>query len=75
MEHWFNDGVADGFNLMPPTLPGSLEDFVEYIVPELQKRNLYRHDYTTSYSRDGINYVFAIPAQYILRNLLNFPVA
>lgn len=55
MEHWFNDGVADGFNLMPPTLPGSLEDFVEYIVPELQKRNLYRHDYTTTTLRDHLS--------------------
>src|SRR5699024_4605944 len=26
MEIWFEAGVADGFNLMPPTLPGSLED-------------------------------------------------
>ena len=37
MERWFNAGVADGFNLMPPTLPNSLEDFVDYIIPELQK--------------------------------------
>ena len=37
MEIWFEAGVADGFNLMPPTLPGSLEDFVELIVPEMQK--------------------------------------
>lgn len=55
MEHWFNDGVADGFNLMPPTLPGSLEDFVEYIVPELQKRNLYCHDYMTTTFRDHLS--------------------
>ena len=27
MEQWFNEGVADGFNLMPPSLPHSLEDF------------------------------------------------
>ena len=45
MEHWFNEGVADGFNLMPPTLPGSLEDFVNLIVPELQKRGIYRTSY------------------------------
>ncbi|MHC8515808.1 LLM class flavin-dependent oxidoreductase [Sporosarcina sp. ITBMC105] len=45
MELWFKEGVADGFNLMPPTLPGSLEDFVELIVPELQKRGIYKNDY------------------------------
>ncbi len=45
MEIWLEAGVADGFNLMPPTLPGSLEDFVELIVPEMQKRELFRKRY------------------------------
>ena len=42
MEQWFNEGVADGFNLMPPSLPHSLEDFVKYIIPELQRRALFK---------------------------------
>ena len=46
MEVWFEAGVADGFNLMPPTLPGSLEDFVERVVPEMQKRGIFRKHYT-----------------------------
>ncbi|MED4454828.1 LLM class flavin-dependent oxidoreductase [Metabacillus fastidiosus] len=45
MEIWLEAGVADGFNLMPPTLPGSLEDFVELIVPEMQKRGIFREEY------------------------------
>lgn len=45
MEVWLKEGVADGFNLMPPTLPGSLADFVQLIVPELQKRGLFRTAY------------------------------
>lgn len=45
MEIWLEAGVADGFNLMPPTLPGSLEDFVELIVPEMQKRGIFRKRY------------------------------
>ncbi len=45
MEVWLEAGVADGFNLMPPTLPGSLEDFVELIVPEMQKRGIFRKQY------------------------------
>ena len=45
MEKWMNEGVADGFNLMPPTLPGGLEDFVDLIIPEMQNRGLFRKDY------------------------------
>lgn len=45
MERWLEAGVADGFNLMPPTLPGSLDDFVTLVVPELQKRGLFRKAY------------------------------
>ncbi|HLW04284.1 MAG TPA: LLM class flavin-dependent oxidoreductase [Azoarcus sp.] len=48
MEHWFRNDGADGFNLMPPTLPGSLEDFVDQVVPELQKRGLFRREYTAT---------------------------
>ena len=45
---------ADGFNLMPPTLPGSLEDFVDLIVPEMQKRGLYRKEYEGSTFREHL---------------------
>ena len=45
MQEWHDAGVADGFNLMPPELPGSLEDFVGLVVPELQKRGLFRTEY------------------------------
>jgi FMN-dependent oxidoreductase (nitrilotriacetate monooxygenase family) len=45
MEHWFLNGAADGFNVMPAWLPGSLDDFVDMVVPELQRRGLYRTAY------------------------------
>lgn len=45
MQEWYDAGVADGFNLMPPELPGSLEDFVGLVLPELQKRGLFRTEY------------------------------
>jgi FMN-dependent oxidoreductase (nitrilotriacetate monooxygenase family) len=45
MQRWVEQGGADGFNLMPPSLPSSIEDFVEQVVPVLQKRGLFRHDY------------------------------
>lgn len=52
IELWFRSGAADGFNVMPPTLPGGLDDFVEHVVPELQRRGLFRTDYTGSTLRE-----------------------
>lgn len=46
MEHWFHTGAADGFNVLPPTLPQGLSDFAELVIPELQKRGLFRTEYT-----------------------------
>jgi len=48
MEHWWREGGADGFNLMPPSLPHSLDDFVDQVVPVLQARGLFRRDYEAS---------------------------
>ena len=45
MELWVRKGGADGFNLMPPAQPGSVADFVDHVVPELQRRGLFRQDY------------------------------
>ena len=46
MEHWFTNGAADGFNILPPYLPGCLDDFVQLVIPELQRRGLFRTEYT-----------------------------
>ena len=45
LEHWFVGKAADGFNLLPAYLPGSLDDFVDLVIPELQRRGLYRTEY------------------------------
>ena len=45
MEEWFVEEAADGFNIMPPYLPGALDDFVELVIPELQRRGLFRTEY------------------------------
>ncbi|QNG17662.1 LLM class flavin-dependent oxidoreductase [Rhodococcus triatomae] len=45
LQVWFEQGAADGFNIMPPYLPGGLEDFVDRVVPILQQRGLFRTDY------------------------------
>jgi len=45
MAQWLHQGGADGFNLMPPSLPQGLDDFVDQVVPLLQARGLFRRDY------------------------------
>lgn len=52
IEHWFKEGAADGFNVMPPYFPGALEDFVDLVVPELQRRGLFRTQYEGRTLRD-----------------------
>ncbi len=54
MEHWFKDGAADGFNVMPAYLPGSLKDFVDLVVPELQRRGLFRKEYEGMTLRENL---------------------
>lgn len=48
LQEWFTAGAADGFNVMPPYLPGGLVDFVEQVVPILQRRGLFRTEYTAT---------------------------
>lgn len=45
LEHWFTTGAADGFNVLAPTLPHGLKDFAQLVVPELQRRGLFRTEY------------------------------
>ena len=45
MEARFRAGGADGFNIMPATLPGGLDDFIELVLPELRRRGLVRTEY------------------------------
>ena len=52
IEDWFNDGAADGFNVMPPLLPSGLEEFVEHVVPLLRQRGLFRSEYTGTTLRE-----------------------
>ena len=52
LELWFKEGGADGFNVMPPAIPGDLETFIEHVVPILRKRGLFRTEYGGPTLRD-----------------------
>jgi alkanesulfonate monooxygenase len=54
MQEWVDGRGADGFNIIPATLPGSIEDFVEHIVPELQNRGIYRTKYEGETFRENL---------------------
>ncbi|WP_433223254.1 LLM class flavin-dependent oxidoreductase [Dactylosporangium sp. CS-047395] len=57
-EEWgryLHDGVVDGFNLLLQQLPGTVEDVVDRLVPELQSRGLYRTAYTASTLRGHLS--------------------
>jgi N-acetyl-S-(2-succino)cysteine monooxygenase len=45
MEEWIREKACDGFNIMPPVLPGQLNTFVEEVIPILQHRGIYKKDY------------------------------
>ena len=61
IQQWFEQGAADGFNLMPPLLPNSLQEFAELVVPELQRRGLFRREYGGSTLREHLG--LAVPGR------------
>ncbi|WP_017901984.1 LLM class flavin-dependent oxidoreductase [Pseudomonas asplenii] len=54
LQTWFEQGAADGFNVLVPHLPGGLADFAAGVVPELQRRGLYRTEYQGSTLREHL---------------------
>jgi len=54
MEEWLVTGACDGFNIMFPYVPGGLDDFVDLVVPELQRRGLFRTEYEGTTLRDHL---------------------
>jgi FMN-dependent oxidoreductase (nitrilotriacetate monooxygenase family) len=54
MQEWFEAGACDGFMLQIPYLPGGVEDVVHQLVPELQRRGLFRKEYGGSTLRDSL---------------------
>ncbi len=54
MQAWLDAGACDGFTIMFPYLPGGLEDFCASVVPELQRRGLFRTAYEGTTLRDNL---------------------
>ena len=54
LEHWFKTEAADGFNVLAPTLPHGLTDFATWVIPELQRRGLFRTEYKGRSLRDHL---------------------
>ena len=54
MQAWFEQEAADGFNFMAPALPGGLDDFLSLVVPELQRRGLFRTAYRGTTLREHL---------------------
>jgi FMN-dependent oxidoreductase (nitrilotriacetate monooxygenase family) len=54
METWLHEGACDGFNIMFPTVPAGLDEFVDMVIPELQRRGLFRKEYEGPTLRDHL---------------------
>ena len=54
MQEWLEARGSDGFNIMFPFLPGGLDDFVDKVVPELQRRGIFRRDYEGKTLRENL---------------------
>ncbi|UPY38786.1 LLM class flavin-dependent oxidoreductase [Sediminicoccus sp. KRV36] len=54
LEDWFTAGACDGFILWPTVFPRMFEDFGRFVVPELQRRGLFRKEYAGRTLRDNM---------------------
>jgi alkanesulfonate monooxygenase len=54
MQEWLDSEGSDGFNVMFPWLPGGLDAFVDKVVPELQRRGIFRREYEGRTLRENL---------------------
>jgi len=54
MEEWLTSEASDGFTIQFPYLPGGLDDFVERVIPELQRRGIFRREYEGKTLRENL---------------------
>ena len=58
MQEWFENEGADGFNILLPWLPTGLNEFVDLVVPEFQRRGLFRTAYEGRTLRENLGLPF-----------------
>ena len=54
MEEWFTARACDGFVVAASHVPGAYEEFVRFVVPELQRRGLHQRDYAGTTLRENL---------------------
>ena len=54
LEQWFVERACDGYVVGGTHTPGTFEDFVRFVVPELQRRGIYHKDYTGATLRENL---------------------
>lgn len=54
LQTWFKNEAANGFNILPPMLPGSLDNFIDLVIPELQRLGLFRAKYEGKTLRENL---------------------
>ena len=64
MQAWTEETDVDGFNLSYALMPGSYVDFVKLVVPELQRRGVYKTDYRAGTLRETLYGHARLPAEH-----------
>ena len=60
MQEWFENEAADGFNILPPWLPDGIDSFIELVIPELQRRGIFRTAYEGKTLRENLGLPFPV---------------
>jgi alkanesulfonate monooxygenase len=60
LEEWFVNDACDGYNVLPPTFPRDLDDFCDGVVPELQRRGLFRTEYEGATLRENLGLPYPV---------------
>jgi hypothetical protein len=54
LQEWIDETDVDGFNLTYAVMPETYENIVEMLVPELQRRGVYKHEYRPGTLREKL---------------------
>jgi len=68
LEEWFVNDACDGYNVLPPTFPRDLNDFCEGVIPELQRRGLFRTEYEGATLRENLGLPYPVNRHTVARS-------